>query len=410
MAKKKLSETVVKRLTLPKDKKELWLSDSAIDGLCVRVRPDRKDYYLRITIEGKRHKRVIGQIELFTVDQARAEAEKLIKELKRVGDAVGGVKLVDAVNAYIDYRASDRNKPLALNTTKNYRALLSKYLAPWHERLLFEITRRDVANRYQELSKDSPHAATKTFRLLGSVMRYHKALADDGVAANLTIPTEVLNDLKQWNPTEARDGSIKLNELKAWFDAVEHESLLNEQQEVFRDYLIITLLHGRRRREVSLMRIEQVDIKAGVVSFDNTKAGREVLLPLTDYAKEIFERRIAHSKRMGSPYVFWGGGESGHTEEPRNFINRVRKRTGIHFTTHDLRRTFATIGESECSYSELKTMLSHATASDVTARHYVTLDVEQLRKPLERIQEKILRNAGRVGEPAEVLALNAKAR
>jgi hypothetical protein len=71
-------------------------------------------------------------------------------------------------------------------------------------------------------------------------------------------------------------------------------------------------------------------------------------------------------------------------------LEAIKKRTGIVFSAHDLRRGFATIGESlDVSMTSLKAMLNHAPARDVTSG-YIVIGPERLREPVQRIANRIM--------------------
>ena len=68
-------------------------------------------------------------------------------------------------------------------------------------------------------------------------------------------------------------------------------------------------------------------------------------------------------------------------------MGHVIKATGIHFTVHDLRRTFIIIAESlDTPAYALKRLLNHKMTNDVTAG-YIVADVERLRKPMQQITD-----------------------
>ena len=95
----------------------------------------------------------------------------------------------------------------------------------------------------------------------------------------------------------------------------------------------------------------------------------------------------------GSDWVFTGTGRSGHLNEPKKAIARVRAASGVNFTLHDLRRTFITVAEGmDISSYTLKRLLNHKNQRDVTAG-YIVLNVERLREPMQRIADYILRAA-----------------
>ena len=68
---------------------------------------------------------------------------------------------------------------------------------------------------------------------------------------------------------------------------------------------------------------------------------------------------------------------------------KIRSNSGVHFTVHDLRRTFITIAESlDISAYAVKSLVNHSTGGDVTAG-YIIMDVERLRAPMQKITDAI---------------------
>ncbi|MBK7837109.1 MAG: hypothetical protein IPJ49_05365 [Candidatus Obscuribacter sp.] len=69
-------------------------------------------------------------------------------------------------------------------------------------------------------------------------------------------------------------------------------------------------------------------------------------------------------------------------------IAKVIKKSGVKFSCHTLRKTFATAGESlDISQYKLKYLLNHSVSNDVTAHHYITIDTDQLREPNQKIAD-----------------------
>lgn len=69
---------------------------------------------------------------------------------------------------------------------------------------------------------------------------------------------------------------------------------------------------------------------------------------------------------------------------------KVIQESGVHFTVHDLRRTFITVAESlNISAYALKSLLNHKMSNDVTAG-YIIKDAERLREPIQKITDYLL--------------------
>lgn len=120
----------------------------------------------------------------------------------------------------------------------------------------------------------------------------------------------------------------------------------------------------------------------------DTKNHEPHTLPLSDFLYDLLKQR---KQNQINEYVFQGTGAAGHIIEPRKQMAHIIKATGIHFTVHDLRRTFITIAESlDIPAYALKRLMNHKMNNDVTAG-YTVADVERLRKPIQLITDYILK-------------------
>jgi integrase len=125
----------------------------------------------------------------------------------------------------------------------------------------------------------------------------------------------------------------------------------------------------------------------------DTKNHESHTLPLSNY---LYELLLLRRQQKINDYVFPGTGAAGYIIEPRKQMAQVTKASGVHFTVHDLRRTFITIAESlDISAYALKRLMNHKMNGDITAGYIVT-DVEQLRKPMQQITDYILKCMGAI--------------
>jgi integrase len=114
--------------------------------------------------------------------------------------------------------------------------------------------------------------------------------------------------------------------------------------------------------------------------------------------------RRRHEAKTGE-FVF--PGDVGPLAEPKRQIEKVIVASGVQFSCHTLRRTFATIAESlDIPYYALKRLLNHKVA-DVTGQHYTVITVERLREPMQKITDFILKAAG-ARESAPVVAVRGR--
>lgn len=160
------------------------------------------------------------------------------------------------------------------------------------------------------------------------------------------------------------------------------------ENDIVRDYLLLILLTGLRRNEAAKLEKTHIDLKSKILVIGDPKNRQTHRLPLTHYLYDLLKHRIESSP---NEYVFPGTGKEGYLIEPRKQMTKIIEKTEIQFTFHDLRRTFITIAESlDIPAYALKRLLNHKTTSDVTAG-YIVMDVERLRKPMNKISTYIFK-------------------
>lgn len=144
----------------------------------------------------------------------------------------------------------------------------------------------------------------------------------------------------------------------------------------------------------------------------STKGRRAHVIPLTIHVQSILNRRHQENikrdyfKRDGthvgmSRWVFQASrkgtitGEIRHVVSPSKSIKKIIKSTGIPFSPHDLRRTFATLlNENGASDFTIENALNHAPVS-VAAKSYVNNPrIISLRKIFQSLEDTILLEAG----------------
>jgi integrase len=160
------------------------------------------------------------------------------------------------------------------------------------------------------------------------------------------------------------------------------------QAMMWRDYFLLILFTGLRRMEAASLPWKDIDFKARTFTVQDTKNREIHTLPMSDFLYELFLRR---KQFKTSEFVFPAPSKTGHIMEPRKAMLKVAELSGVTFTVHDLRRTFATTAESlNLPAYALKRLLNHKMTHDVTAG-YIMRDVERLRKLMQRITDFLIR-------------------
>ena len=78
-----------------------------------------------------------------------------------------------------------------------------------------------------------------------------------------------------------------------------------------------------------------------------------------------------------------------HMRHPREPMKVVTKASGVEFSPHDCRRTFATIAEAvNIPLTMIKRLMNHVTTNDVTGGYIVT-EEETLRQAINKVADYI---------------------
>ena len=143
---------------------------------------------------------------------------------------------------------------------------------------------------------------------------------------------------------------LHVEDMPAWRQGLETIS------EVGRDYLLLVLMTGLRRREAALLQFRNIDTKMRTLRVRDTKNGRDHVLPLSTQLLGLIERRrgaavkrLAAAKKpaaaIDDAFLFAGRKPDTCITEPKTLTQAIARACGVHTSVHDLRRTFATTAE-----------------------------------------------------------------
>jgi integrase len=394
----KLTKTVIDKLPVPANGYVLYRDDE-LPGFGVRVTHGGvKSFFLEKRIHRKVKRLTLGRYGVLTAEQARKEAVKLLGKIASGGDPIAdkaqtrleSITLGEAFEAYLTTRAG--LKPL---TVKDMRRAM-KGFEGWMKRPLLSLTRDMIARRHKELGASSQARANLAMRYLRAIFYFAMAEYTDAKGKPLLTdnPVKKLSQTRAWYRVDRRQTVIKPHQLGPWMQAV-----LSLDNELARDYFLLVLLTGLRRTEAMSLRWRDVDLGGKTLTVLDTKNHQDHTLPLSDH---LLERLRARQREAVGEYVFEG--PRGRLSNLRYAMAKVAEQSGVIFTIHDLRRTFATVADSlDIPGYAVKMLLNHKQASDVTAG-YIVADVERLRGPMQRITDYLLR-AGGLRESAEVISI-----
>ena len=375
----KLTARAIERLTAPdpSGKQRLhWDTELKGFGVLCSGTTSSKTYVVQRDISGGRTRRVtIGPVNVLGLDAARADAKLKLADFYRGVDPKAGRRgeatLRSVLDDYLQARAD-----LRPGSVRAYRDSVEHHLSAWLDRPLRDITREMVEAKLQKIAKDVGNA-TANFAM--RVLRLLYSFAGD----RAPLPPNPVKLKKLWMPVEPRTRMVTGDELPKFYKAV-----CNLPSPVARDYILLTLFTGFRRREAAALRWSEIDFKARVIRLPaaRAKSGKKLDLPMSDFVHDLLVARRAIGDAV---WVFPANSRSGHIEEPKAHLQSVAKSCGIYVSVHDLRRSFVTVAEStDMSMLALKALVNHSLGKNVTA-NYVMMNTERLREPAQRVADKL---------------------
>lgn len=390
--------------------------DSELPGFGLRVTKDSKNYVAQKRINGKTVRVTIGRHGQLTPEMARREAHRILGSMALGANPIDQKKEARAKSVTLRQAFDDlleARKAMKERTVKDYRYHMGKYFHDWLSKPVNAISKDMVEKRHRLVGEK--HGAAQgnlSMRYLRSIFNFAAGRYEDSKGQSLIIenPVRRLSQTRAWFEVKRKRSFLRAHELGAFLDAL--DKLRQEAAGGYKttdttpDYLELILFTGLRRNEAARLKWADVDLKARTLVIHDPKNHLPLTLPLSDHINDLLVRR--HEKRGDSEFVFSGEGEGGYLVEPKRQMNKVKAMSGIEFSIHDLRRTFATVADGlELSGYALKRLLNHAQGGDVTAG-YIGDDIERLRLPMQRIADAILRHAGRIGQ-ADVIPIRGRA-
>lgn len=378
----KINKTTVDNLRSPESGQTiLW--DSELLGFGIRLTHGAKSYVVQKRVQGKPVRVTIGRHGQLTPDMARKQAAALLGNMsqgvnphvERRSDRERGVTLQECIKDFFDSR------PLKERTAYNYRNLIKVCFSDWMNKPICEISKDNIGERYKKIGIEhgKPYA-NFAMRVMRSVLNFGKAKYEKAIDEN---PVSLLRKACLWHKIKPRKDHIKSIELKSFFDGLE-----KLDSELTRDYLKLLLFTGLRREEAASLPWADVDFNERTITIRETKNNCIHLIPMSDYIEGLLKRR--YKKRGDDTFVFQSSGKKGYIADVKRQMANLRKKTGIaDLKVHGLRRTFATIAESqEIPIVSLKRLLNHKE-SDVTS-DYIIQTLERLRTAQQKITDTIL--------------------
>jgi integrase len=358
--------------------------DQRCKGLAVRVAPSGvKTWDLSYRIRGTAQTRrlSLGRITDVSLAQARERANELTSAARGGRDLVGEegeardaaasrITVEKLVDLYLRRRVVGR-----LRTAKSIESRLRRTLAPILQRYAADICRRDMRALLDSISdRGQGREAEKRRQVCTAMFRW--ALSQDIVE---TDPTAGLTPYDRGSP---RDRVLTVEEIGLVWKWLDTDALSLEAA----DILKLGLLIGARCGEISGLRAEEIDRQKWVWTLPaaRSKNGCQRVTPIVGLAREMLEARLSGVEK-GPLFLLEKGVVVTSAHIGHYLLTRRTTLPIVVFTSHDLRRTFATmLAEMGIALDLVAAIVGHESGGKDTrtlVRHYVHTD---------RLEQKVL--------------------
>ena len=305
---------------LPTPKKGLsYYKDSKEKGLSLYITANGViTFFVRKRINGRDERIIIGNFPEMSLENARkqaliikSEAAQGINPNQEKNNLKQEITFGDLFSEYME-RYSKKYK----RSWKYDEREINKFLPHWFKRKISTIANQEIRILHEKISDENGlYQANRLLERIRAI--YNKAIEWGYKGDN---PTKNIKKFKE----ESRDRFIQPDELPRFFKALEEE-----ENQIAKDYIYISLYTGARKGNVLAMRWDEINFTSQEWRIPKTKNGDPVSLPLVDEALVVLNKRQKENQKLDLndlqkqwvfPSILSG---SGHLADPKKAWKRI---------------------------------------------------------------------------------------
>lgn len=281
----RITDGKLKSITLDPDVRKLVIWDDQLAGFGAVVMRNSIAFVANRRVDGKLARETLGHWSGrggdLDVAGARRKAMVMLGRMEAKEPTPNRIKrarsqgptLAEAVELYLDHLTATGSRPSSIATVR--REMLDRggedrrgaYVRAWLDRPLVSILPKECRAQHEEITRDhGPHVANRVMRQLRAVWNYFakevaagtvEGVPDDYVmpgAPTIAIVWNTEGAAKGQAYVERRREPIPWSKLPAWYAAVQ------ALPDVRRDYNMVVLLTGLRRRDAASIRWEHLNL------------------------------------------------------------------------------------------------------------------------------------------------------
>ena len=174
MSKIKINKTNVEKIPFTEKGQKMYL-DTELKGFGLLVGKKNKSYFAQKDIKGKSQRISIGRHGVWTAELARKEAQELLRQMdkginpvaEKKAEEANKITLGDALKIHLNKLKREKRAQRSMET---YIYNIEKGLSDWLGRNLQDITRTEVRERHDKMTKErGSYAANNTMKNLRAV-------------------------------------------------------------------------------------------------------------------------------------------------------------------------------------------------------------------------------------------------
>ena len=328
----------------PPDVGRLEYRDTTVPGLWLRVSDHgRKSWGITYRLNGRQRRLTLSTYPMLSLADARDQARKALREVG-VGNDPAEEKQQLRKGATFALVAEQYMREHAIPNKKSWRgdrgALDRDLLPTFGNRKASEIKRGEIITMLQSIKdRGAPISANRTLEIIRKV--YNWALDREIVEFN---PCAGIKKLSKERP---RDRVLSNNEIADLWATLDEEPL-----RIAARYKLM-LLTAQRGGEVRQMRWQDIDLDEGwwTIPSEFSKNSLSHRVPLSDAVIRLL--RQLQADKADETWVFPSPRAEGPIRSNTKANARLRRKSGVEFRPHDLRRTAATKMASDLEVGRL---------------------------------------------------------
>jgi integrase len=384
------------------------VSDQRCIGLAVRVAASGVktwDLAYRVRGMGRVRRISLGRVGDVSLEKARERANQLTSAARTGRDllaeeeesrvaAASRLTIGELIELYVRRRVTGR-----LRTAKEIENRLNRALSPIRHRYADEMRRRDIRELLDAAADQKiRREAEKRRQTIGAMFRW--ALLQDIVELDPTA------GLAAYDPGRPRDRVLTVEEIESLWRWLCSDALPSDPA----DILKIELLTGARCGEISGLCVEEIDCDEWIWTLPavRSKNKKPRVTPVVGVARQIIQARLSTTP-SGPLFQTERGTPMASHHLGCYLLNRRRRLPIEKFTTHDLRRTVATmLVEQGVALDLIAAVIGHelgGTETRTLVRHYVRTDLIERKRHVLHAWDALLQDIVAGREASRVVRL-----